>query len=47
MIKVGDYIELVNGMRGHVVSLQVNTALVFVNGEYYRVNVSNLKGCKL
>lgn len=47
MYKVGDVVELVNGMTGNILDIKGNTVLVYVNGEYYKININNLRGVQL
>ena len=42
MYKVGDVVELVNGMTGNILDITGNTVLVYVNGEHYKININNL-----
>lgn len=42
MLKVGDFVQLVNGMTGNIVDITGNTVLVYVNGDLYKININNL-----
>ena len=42
MLKVGDFVQLVNGMTGNILDITGNTVLVYVNGENYKININNL-----
>ena len=42
MLKVGDFVQLVNGMTGNILDIKGNTVLICVNGEHYKININNL-----
>lgn len=43
MFKSGDVVQLANGMKGNILDIKGNTVLVYVNGEYYKININNLR----
>ena len=44
MYKIGDVVQLVNGMKGNILDIKGNTVLVYINGDHYKININNLKG---
>lgn len=42
MLKVGDFVQLANGMTCNILDIKGNTVLVCVNGEHYKININNL-----
>lgn len=47
MYKIGDVVQLVNGMKGNILDIKGNTVLIYVNGEHYKININNLIGTQL